>query len=328
MKKLLLFVSLFVIFIALSAVITMGFAFYWFSAPGPLTQEKVVNIPPGTGFKAITQQLVIEQVVDYSLPFQALVLWHGKQTDFKAGEYQFKPAISPRQVMEMLVEGKSIIHAITIPEGLTTQEILAILMADERLTGAMPVGIAEGSLMPNTYHFYRGEPRLAIVERMQASLRKSLEELWAHRAPDLPVKTPAEVITLAAVVEEETGVPEERGRVAAVFINRLRKNMPLQSDPTVVYGIELEDGPMNRPLLRTDLARDHPYNTYLYRGLPAGPICHPGHAAIAAVLNPPDTDELYFVATGTGGHFFASNLRDHNANVARYKAALRKQRGQ
>lgn len=325
MKHFLLVAALLVLLMALGAVTAVGFAFYWFSAPGPLQAEKTLIIEPGTGFQAITDRLQNEHVIDYQLPFQAMVLWHDRRRDFKAGEYQFTPAMSPRQVMEMMVEGKSVTHAITIPEGLTTREIIAMLMQEERLSGAMPTGVAEGSLMPDTYHFHRGETRQSIVNRMREAMQETLDALWQTRREDLPLASKQEALTLASIVEEETGLDHERGRVAAVFINRLNRGMPLQSDPTVIYAIEQEDGPMDRPLWRSDWEREHPYNTYHINGLPPGPIAHPGRESIKAVLNPPHTDELFFVATGNGGHFFARTLKEHNANVARYRKRLRSQ---
>ncbi len=323
MKQCILVVSVLAVVLMLAAAAAVGFGFYWFSVPGPLQQEKVVVIEPGTGFKAITDRLQREGVIDRVLPFQAMVLWHDKRRDFKAGEYRFTPAMSPRQVMEKMVAGRSVSHAITIPEGLTTREIIALLMQEDRLSGAMPTGVAEGSLMPDTYYFHRGEPRRSIVRRMRQAMQETLEQLWRQRASNVPLASKHEALTLASIVEAETGIDLERGRVAAVFINRLRRGMRLQSDPTVIYAIEQENGPMQRPLWRSDWELEHPYNTYVIDGLPPGPIVHPGRAAIKAVLNPPHTDELFFVATGTGGHFFARTLKEHNANVARYRARQR-----
>ena len=199
-------------------------------------------------------------------------------------------------------------------------------MKEERLKGAMPMGVVEGSLMPDTYHFHKGDSRQSVVDRMQQPMKQALAELWQQRQSGLPFKTKEEALVLASIVEKETGVDQERGRVAAIFINRLRKNMLLQSDPTVVYGIELENGPMERQLLKKDLAIDHPFNTYVHAGLPPAPIANPGRASIQAVLNPPKTDEYYFVATGRGGHYFSKTLAEHNRNVARYRAELRRQK--
>lgn len=297
----------------------------WYSASGPLTKEIVLQIESGTGFNAITQLLLDNQVIDNDLPFKAMAVWTKDRSRVKAGEYRFTPAMSPQKVMSVLVKGESITHAITIPEGLTAKEVVIRLMTDMRLKGAVPIKISEGSLMPDTYHFHRGDSRASIVVRMQKAMAQTLQELWGKRAEGLPVKTAQEALVLASMVEKETGVGGERGRVAAVFVNRLRKDMLLQSDPTVVYGIELEDGPMGRPLWLKDLKVDHPYNTYLYKGLPPRPIANPGRAAIEAVMNPPQTDEYYFVATGVGGHHFAKTLREHNHNVVKYRQELRRQ---
>lgn len=326
MKQFILIVGSLVVLAILGLMLTFSFAAYWFSSPGPLKEEIVVEIPPGTGFTGISAILIENEVLDYSMPFKAMVLWHGNQARFRAGEYRIPAATSPRMVMDMLVKGDAITHALTIPEGLTTQEITALVMADSRLTGTVPAAIKEGSLMPDTYHFHRRDTRESIIRRMQDAMSQNLAEFWEQRADGLPLDSPEDALNLAAVVEKETGLDDERGRVAAVFINRLRLGMPLQSDPTVVYGIEKESGPMNRVLLRKDLKRNHPYNTYMHAGLPKGPICNPGLASIKAVLNPPHSNELYFVATGTGGHHFSTNLKEHNANVRRYKAQLRAQK--
>lgn len=326
MKRLVTIFITLLIFIFLGAAMTAGFAAYWFSSPGPLKEERIIEIPPGTGFTSITQTLIQNEAINYELPFKAMAVWQGNQAKFKAGEYRIPPAASPRQIMEMLVKGESIIHSLTIPEGLTVKEISVLVTADKRLTGNLPENIKEGSLMPDTYYFHRSDSREDLIKRMQDAMTQALNSLWEKRAQNLPFQTPEEALVLATVVEKETGLDDERGRVAAVFVNRLRLGMPLQSDPTVVYGIERQDGPMNRPLLRRDLKRDHPYNTYIHSGLPKGPICNPGKESLEATLNPPFTNELYFVATGTGGHHFATNLKEHNANVARYRSQLRAQR--
>ncbi len=264
-------------------------------------------------------------MIAHALPFEAVAVITGKARQFKAGEYLFPAGITPADAMEMIAAGKVVVHKLTVPEGWRTLEILEMLSKETRLSGDMPVP-DEGALLPETYHFLRDDSRGELLARMQSDMSKVLAELWAKRKEGLPVKTPQEALVLASIVEKETGVPEERKRVAAVFINRLNKKMPLQSDPTTVYAIEKDKGAMGRELLAADLKYDSPYNTYKYAGLPPGPICNPGRASIEAVLNPLETDELYFVATGTGGHNFAASLKEHNNNVKKYRAELKEQK--
>lgn len=311
----------------LIALMLLGIAaaIFWYQQPGPLDEPAVVLIKPGTGFSAITSQLESQGVVAPAMLFKAVVLAQGQHRLVKAGEYLFEPRISPQAVMDKLIRGASITHAITIPEGKTTREIVALLNADDRLSGDIAVDIPEGTLLPETHHVHRGDTRQSVIERMRSDHAELLDALWENRQPDLPLASKEEAVILASIVEKETGVDGERGKVASVFINRLRKGMKLQSDPTTIFAIELENGPMERPLYRKDWELEHPYNTYFIEGLPPGPICHPGKAALEAVLNPPSTDALYFVATGRGGHYFARTLAEHNQNIARYKQALREQ---
>ena len=324
MKKFVLWLCSSLLFLLLAASITLGVAIFRFGQPGPNNKEITVVIPPGSGFRAITKELAQQGVIADPLIFQGMVMLNAQAKNFKAGEYAFAPHVTPKRVMDALVKGEVVTHAITIAEGLTTAEAMAIIAAEPLLSGTLPGGVAEGSLLPETYHFHREDSRALIVERMQKAQQKLLAKHWPARQQNLPYDTPEAALTLASIVEKETGVANERGRIAAVFVNRLRMGMPLQSDPTVIYGIELEKGePLGRPLWRKDLKIDHPYNTYVHGGLPPGPIANPGKAAILAVLNPPSSKELYFVATGNGGHHFAETLREHNANVARYKAVLK-----
>jgi UPF0755 protein len=225
-----------------------------------------------------------------------------------------------QQVLEDLVSGRSVLHAITIPEGLTNEQVLSRLREDESLVGDIANVPGEGWLAPDTYKFTRGATRQQIVDQMERAQRRLVEAAWERRAPDLPVSTLEEFVTLASIVEKETGKADERPRVAAVFINRLEQGMRLQSDPTIVYGIFGGAGkPSDRPILRSDIDKPTPYNTYQVDGLPPGPIANPGRAALEAVANPSRTDELYFVADGTGGHVFAKTLDEHNRNVARWR---------
>ena len=317
------------LFILILLVAGVAGAFYWhmtswYADDGPSNAPIVLQIEPGTGFRDITRLLITSGVLeDEELLFNVMAFKRGDQSKVKAGEYEFDAGITPKAAMDILVKGESIQHAVTVPEGLTVREIQLLLMSDTRLTGPLPMAIAEGTLMPDTYHIHRGDSREALVERMRKKMQKTLQEEWEKRQEGLPLKTPAEALVLASVIEKETGVDAERGRVSAVFVNRLHKGMPLQSDPTVVYGIELEKGPMGRPLWLKDLKIDHPYNTYVHNGLPPAPIANPGRAAIHAALNPPKTNEYYFVATGHGGHYFSKTLAEHNRNVAKYRKVQR-----
>lgn len=305
------------------AVIAAGITYHYYQAPNALTEAKVVLIERGKGFRATVETLAGEGVIDHPLLFSAIAVATGNARKFKAGEYQFPPESSPEAVMHILAEGKVVVHKLTVPEGLTSREILAILNAETILSGTVTAPVEDGSLLPETYYFIYGDSRQELVDRMKTSAASLLAELWPKRKANLPLETPAQALVLASIVEKETGVDGERGRVAAVFVNRLRKGMKLQSDPTVIYAIEKDSGSLGRELLTKDLSYDSPYNTYAVAGLPPGPICNPGRAAIEAVLNPPDTNDLYFVATGQGGHHFAANLREHNRNVQEYRRQLR-----
>jgi len=311
--------------LALLAVVMVGlftFSIYYIDNPGPLPQTKTVIFKHGEGFQGMVDELADQQVIRYPLMFKAVATALGYARKFKAGEYIFNTAISPAQVMDMIAHGRVVIHKITIPEGLTVHEITALLMAEPALNGEVSPTIEEGSLLPETYHFSLGDKREELITRMQSGMSTALAELWEKRKPGLPFTTPLQAVTLASIVEKETGVKEERGRVASVFINRLRLGMKLQTDPTVVYGIE-KNGPLGRALTLNDLQTPTPYNTYVIDGLPPGPIANPGRASLEATLNPPDTNDLYFVATGSGGHNFAATLEAHNRNVQAYRQKMR-----
>ncbi|MDP9137384.1 MAG: endolytic transglycosylase MltG [Pseudomonadota bacterium] len=244
----------------------------------------------------------------------------------QAGEYQFPAHSSMAEVMELIVAGKAFLYKVTLPEGWTTAQFVERLNARAELSGAVPDAIGEGALLPATYGFRRGAARREIIEDMRAARDKLLADLWDKRASGLPFETKEQALILASIVEKETGVPEERPRVAAVFLNRLREGMRLQSDPTVVYGITLGKRKLDRPILKEDVEAKNSYNTYQISGLPPTPIANPGREAIVAVLNPIDTGELYFVADGTGGHIFAKTLAEHNRNVAKWRVIEKAER--
>lgn len=295
-----------------------------FDAPGPLAAEAIIYIPRGSDLVEITGQLEEKGVLDGPLVFRIGVRLLRAARGLRAGEYAVPAGISMRGVVELLSSGKTVVHRLTLLEGLSSIEALVLVAGGEALGGEAGQAPPEGSLLPETYHYARGDGRAELLARMRGALQAALSELWPKRALDLPFSTTEEAIILASIVEKETGVPDERPLVASVFINRLRKGMRLQSDPTVVYGLTQGRGPLGRALLRKDVQTPGPYNTYLNAGLPPGPIANPGRAAIEAVLNPAETDYLYFVADGSGGHAFAKTLSEHNRNVAKWRKIKKK----
>jgi UPF0755 protein len=308
-----------------------GAVWFWnaFNGNGPLAEEKTVVVPKGSGVAAIAELLAAEGVIEYPLVFKIGVQLFGKEQPLQAGEFLFPPSASPRGAMQVLIDGKSVLHRITIAEGLTSREIFAVLEATPLLEGSLPSLPPEGSLLPETYFFVRGDQRSAIVERMQANMQEKLAELWEKRDPKLAnLANAEEAVILASIVEKETGVKAERARVAAVFHNRLRIGMPLQSDPTAIYGITQGKEALGRNLTYADLKAVNDYNTYVIQGLPPTPIANPGIEALHAVLNPITSKELYFVADGTGGHAFAETLDQHNKNVAKWRKLQKKDQGQ
>jgi UPF0755 protein len=306
------------------AVLGVGAAFYigksQFTEPGPLTEPTSVLVSRGANLDTISSQLQRQNVIDGPFLFTTAARLKKAEGNLKAGEYLFQPGVSMAQVLDDMVTGRSVLHSITFPEGWTTQMIADRLATDPILTGEITEVPPEGSLMPDTYKFTRGATRQQVLDQMRRAQERQVQEIWARRAPGLPIETAEEFVTLASIVERETGRADERPRVAGVFINRLQAGMPLQSDPTVVYGLFGGAGkPVDRPIYQSDLDKVTPYNTYAVKGLPPTPIANPGRAALEAVANPSRTDELYFVADGSGGHAFASTLEEHRQNVARWR---------
>lgn len=320
-------ISLF--FLGLTAIAVIGgWGVHQYLSPGPLTEEKIVLIESGNGVSQIAQTLEKENIISNALLFKIAARFGAS---LKAGEYEFVPQTPMAEVIKKMQDGEVFDRKFTIPEGYTSWQIVNILKAREELTGEIKAIPAEGTLMPNTYHFVAGEDRNMILGHMKMATQKALDELWETRAEDLPVSTKEEALILASIIEKETGVPEERGAVAGVFVNRLKRGMPLQTDPTVIYAITKGKiktdgkGPLGRRLLSKDLEIDDPYNTYKYPGLPPGPIANPGYDSIKAALNPETHDYIYFVADGTGGHVFAKTLTEHNNNVAKWRKIRRSQ---
>ncbi|MCK5518257.1 MAG: endolytic transglycosylase MltG [Alphaproteobacteria bacterium] len=292
--------------------------------PGPLTVEKLVYIAPGSSIKAISVKLLANGAIKNNLAFLLSARLQNREKELKAGEYKFLPRMSIREIIALLQSGKTYQHKITIPEGLTTTEIINLLNSAHILTGTIQNLPAEGSLLPETYHFSYGDTRQDIIWRMKKSMKKTLNSLWEKRAANLPLKTPEEAVILASIVEKETGIANERQRVAGVFINRLNKGILLQSDPTVIYAVTDGKEKLNRLLTTKDLKTPSNYNTYIVTGLPPSPIANPGKASLAAVLNPEKNNYIYFVADGTGGHVFSRTLKEHNNNVARWRKLRKK----
>ncbi|MXQ12569.1 endolytic transglycosylase MltG [Microvirga makkahensis] len=308
-----------VVALALAGIIGFTMLEREVTAKGPLQNDKVVLIPRNTGTSAIAGILRDEGVIDHPLLFEAYALINRQRGHLKAGEFQFKAGTSIREAIDTLVQGKAILHAITIPEGLTSDQIVARLYENEILSGDIAETPREGTLLPDTYKFERGTTRQQIVNTMQAAQRQVLDQIWQRRSADLPIKSPQELVILASIVEKETGRADERTRVAGVFINRLMKRMKLQSDPTIVYGLVGGKGTLGRGILRSEIEMPTPYNTYVIEGLPPGPIANPGRAALEAVANPSRTKDLYFVADGSGGHAFAETYEQHQRNVSRWR---------
>jgi UPF0755 protein len=303
--------------------IAVGVALYLgkqrFEAPGPLPEDKVVNIPRGLGIRDIADLLQREGVIDQPYVFMGGVIVLKARGELKYGEYQFNKQASLADVVDTIIESKVVQHAFTVPEGLTSEQIVARLLETDTLTGKIKEIPREGTLLPETYKYSRGVTRELIIQRMQQAHRHVLQEVWEHRMQDLPIKTPEQLVTLASIVEKETGKPDERTRVAAVFVNRLKTKMRLQSDPTIIYGLTGGKGSLGRPILKSEIEQPTPYNTYVVDGLPPGPIANPGRASLEAAANPARTKELYFVADGTGGHVFSDNYAEHQKNVSRLR---------
>jgi UPF0755 protein len=291
-----------------------------FEAPGPLSEDKTVNIPRGLGIRDIAALLQKEGVIDQPYVFIGGVTVLKARGGLKYGEYKFTQHASLSDVVDTIVESKVVQHALTLPEGLTSEQIVARLLENDALTGPIKDIPREGTLLPETYKFNRGMTRAQMIERMQHDEKTLLKEVWERRSPDLPVKTPEELVTLASIVEKETGRPDERSRVAAVFVNRLKNKMRLQSDPTIIYGLTGGKGSLGRPILKSEIEQPTPYNTYVINGLPPGPIANPGRASLEATANPARTKDLYFVADGTGHHVFSENYDQHQKNVAKLRA--------
>ncbi len=297
-----------------------GWSFLVFTAPGPLAADKVYEVSKtmdraGLAI-ALQEQGIITDPRIFSAAAAVNALRGGK---LKSGEYLFKAGMSMQDILSMITAGRVITYKLSVPEGWTSQMVVDRLGEQKELDGPTPATPPEGSIMPDTYVFRRGLTREKLLADMQDAETKLVDEVWAAKPADSILKSKEDMVTLASIVEKETGLPEERPIVASVMINRLKQHIRLQSDPTVIYGITLGKTKLDRPITRADLDADNPYNTYKIDGLPPGPIANPGRAALEAVINPADTKYLFFVADGSGGHAFAATLDEHNANVKKWR---------
>lgn len=316
-------------FLTLVVLALAGAAYYGkslFDGPGPLAADTTVLISRNQGVTEIADSLQRAGVIEQPFLFKAGVQIYGVKDRLRYGEYAFPANVSMRDALAIITSGKSIEHSVTIPEGLTSLQIVERLRDQPLLSGEIRETPPEGALLPETYNFTRGAAREQILDRMKQHRDKALDEIWAERDPSVRVKTKEELVILASLVEKETGIAAERPQVAAVFANRLVRGMRLQSDPTIVYGIVGGRGTLGRSLTRKDIQSQTPYNTYVVQGLPAGPIANPGRRALEAAAKPAKTSDLYFVADGSGGHAFAPSLVEHNKNVGRWRQ-IEKARG-
>ena len=314
-----------IITILLIGMLGSGAAYYYgrkiIESPGPLQEDKTVVIPSRAGMTDIADVLQREGVIDSNRwAFIGAVLALKARSELKPGEYAFQKKASLRDVIGTIVEGKVVQHSITVPEGLTSEQIVARLTDNDIFAGTVREVPREGTMLPETYKFPRGTTREQVIQRMQAAQKRIVAEIWDHRSPDVPLKSPEQLVTLASIVEKETGKADERSRVAAVFVNRMQKKMKLQSDPTIIYGLVGGKGTLGRPIKRSEITQPSPYNTYVIDGLPPGPIANPGRASLEAAANPARTRDLFFVADGTGGHAFSESLDAHQKNVSKLRA--------
>lgn len=307
--------------VALVFVATLVVLIGWirYTNPGPLSESRTVVVPRGSSVDDIAHQLWRAGVLADPYSFVLGVRADGNAPRLRSGEFAFAPRVSGRDVATELATGRTVIRRLTVPEGLTTAQVLSLVETAEGLEGDIGPAPAEGAMLPETFFYTWGDSRRQIVARAEHAMSETVAQLWAHRAPDLPLRTPEEALILASIVEKETALPQERPHVAGVFLNRLRLNMRLQADPTVIYGLTNGQGPLDRPLTHVDLETSSKWNTYVIDGLPPTPIDNPGKASLESVMRPLRSDDLYFVADGTGRHVFAKTLAEHNRNVARLR---------
>lgn len=326
MKRVFFFIFAFLSIAAISAASLAGYGWHLFESPGPLATETTFALEKGTGLRSLSKILLEKNIINNDLAFVFGVKVEKMGRNLRAGEYLVPAGLSGYGLMKLFVSGKVIEHRITIPEGLESREIRELILQVDGLVGDITVAMVEGAYLPETYHYQLGDSREELVKRMADDMRALTAEVWKLRDPGSEIKTMEELVILASIVEKETALASERPHVAGVFLNRLKKGMKLQSDPTVVYGITEGKRELGRPLSRKDLASQNDYSTYHISGLPKGPIANPGEESLRAVLQPLQTKDLYFVADGTGGHAFSKTLDEHNANVRKWRKLNKKKK--
>ncbi|MEM7546694.1 MAG: endolytic transglycosylase MltG [Pseudomonadota bacterium] len=317
-----------VLVLCIAGIGVVYFGVQQFQAEGPAAEPIRVNIESGDSLKVASERLAEAGAIENAMIFRLGARYQNLDKQLKFGEYEIPALASMEEVLDIVTSGQSIQYRVTVAEGLTSWEVVELLKANELLTGDIEEVPAEGSLAPDTYFVGRGTDRNLILRRMAEAQARILEEAWAARDADTPLASPAEVLTLASIIEKETALAEERPKVGGVFVNRLRRGMRIQSDPTIIYGITEGQGPLDRPILRSDIRRPTAYNTYIIDRLPPGPIANPGRDAIMAAVKPQVTEALYFVADGTGGHAFANTLAEHERNVAAWRKIERERANQ
>ncbi len=318
-------------FVALFATLMGGALFLGhalLTVPGPLENTKNIVIPRGAGPATMAKVLKDEGVIAHSQLFRVALMIDPAPKPIKAGEYEVPAHISMQAMVDLLQSGKVVQRRLTVPEGMTTAEVVDLVRKTEALAGEVTLDLKEGDLLPETYFYSRDDTRDGLLSRMKEAMDKTLDEAWRKRLAGLPLANRRQALILASMIEKETAIPAERAKVAAVFINRLRRKMKLESDPTTIYGLTGGKGLLNRELTRADLQSTSPYNTYAIAGLPPGPICNPGRASILAATNPARDRSLYFVADGQGGHAFAVTVAEHNRNVERWRQIQRERQEQ
>ena len=311
------------LFLIIAALVVLGFVVQWaqteYRAPGPLTETTLIPVERGDNLTRVTNRLTEAGAISNPSIFRVAARYSGKDAELKFADYEIPAGASMEEVLTIVTSGKGFSFNVTIVEGWSSWQVVEKLKSVEDLTGELENIPPEGTLAPNTYSYARGATRASLIEQMTAAQAKILEDAWLVRDPETPLKTKEEALILASIIEKETGLAEERPQVASVFVNRLNRGMQLQTDPTVIYGITNGVGTLGRGLRRSELNAETPYNTYVIPGLPPGPIANPGKAAIEAALNPAETEFIFFVADGTGGHAFSRTLSEHNDNVAKWR---------
>lgn len=315
-------------FLFLFGVLACALSVSWFDnlvkSPLPITEKFVVDMPQGAGARTLAKQLIQYKLLAHELIVKLAIKGYGFEKKLKAGEFLIEPNMSLLNILEKISSGKVVMHKITIPEGLSSYQIVKLINDNEFLVGNIDFEVAEGSVLPETYTFYKGAKKEDIIKQAQKAMKDSLQKIWDDRTDNLPLKSKEELLVLASIIEKETGINSEREKVSSVFVNRLNKGMLLQTDPTVIYALTLGKTELKRSLKRKDLQVDSPYNTYKYAGLPPKPICNPGTEALKAAANPIKSPYFYFVADGDGGHNFSKTLTEHNQNIQKWLKKIRK----